>query len=48
MKRINWLSILVLMMFVVTACGSPTPAATQAPATDVPPAQPALRTTCSI
>jgi uncharacterized cupredoxin-like copper-binding protein len=41
MKRITGLSILVLIMFVVAACGSPTPTATQAPATDVPPAQPA-------
>lgn len=31
MKKITPLSILVLMMFLVTACGSPTPAATQAP-----------------
>ena len=41
MKRITRLSILVLIMFIVAACGSPAPAATQAPATDVPPAQPA-------
>jgi uncharacterized cupredoxin-like copper-binding protein len=41
MKRINRLSILVLMMFVVAACGSATSAATQAPATDVQPEQPA-------
>ena len=41
MKRITRLSILVLIMFAVAACGSPTPAATQAPATDISPAQPA-------
>lgn len=31
MKKITPGSILILMMFLVTACGSPTPAATQAP-----------------
>jgi uncharacterized cupredoxin-like copper-binding protein len=41
MRRITWLSIFALIMFVVAACGSPAPAATQAPATDIPPAQPA-------
>ena len=50
MKRIIPLSIIVLIMFIATACGSPTPAATQAPAqpaateapaTDDPSAQPA-------
>ena len=41
MKRITQLSILVLIMFILAACGSPAPAATQGPATDVPPAQPA-------
>ena len=41
MKRITPLSILVLIMFVAAACGSPAPAATQAPATDILPAQPA-------
>jgi len=32
MKKITPLSILILIMFLATACGSPTPAATQAPA----------------
>ena len=32
MKRIIPLSIIVLIMFIAAACGSPTPAATQAPA----------------
>ena len=41
MKRIIPLSIIVLIMFIAAACGSPTPAATQAPATDDPSAQPA-------
>ena len=50
MKRIILLSIIVLIMFIAAACGSPTPAATQAPAqpaateapaTDGPSAQPA-------
>jgi len=41
MKRITSISILVLIMFVVAACGSPAPVATEAPATDVSPAQPA-------
>ena len=41
MKRIVPFSIIVLVMFLVAACGSPTPAATQAPVTDVPPTQPA-------
>jgi uncharacterized cupredoxin-like copper-binding protein len=50
MKRITPLSTIVLVMFLVTACGSPTPAAThapaqpaatEAPATDDPSAQPA-------
>ncbi|MGZ9221459.1 MAG: hypothetical protein ACXW4Q_05075 [Anaerolineales bacterium] len=40
MKRNNPLSILVLITFLAAACGSPTPAATQAPAPDVSPAQP--------
>lgn len=45
MKRITPLSILVVIMFVLAACGSPTPAATQAPATDVSPAQPVVTDT---
>ena len=50
MKRITLLSMMMLIMLLATACGSPTPAATQAPAqpaateapaTDDPSAQPA-------
>jgi uncharacterized cupredoxin-like copper-binding protein len=41
MNRITSISILVLIMFVVAACGSPAPVATEAPATAVSPAQPA-------
>jgi uncharacterized cupredoxin-like copper-binding protein len=41
MKRITPLSIIMLILFVAAACGSPAPAATQAAATDVSPAQPA-------
>ena len=41
MKRIVPFSIIVLVMFLVAACSSPTPAATQAPVTDVLPTQPA-------
>ena len=41
MKRINLLFPLIVIIFLVTACASPTPAATEAPATEVPPTQPA-------
>lgn len=41
MKRITQLLILVLIIFVIAACGSPAPVATEAPATAVSPAQPA-------
>lgn len=41
MKRINLLFPLFVIIFLVTACSSPAPTATQVPATDVPPTQPA-------
>jgi len=41
MKQFTLFSIIMLVTFLVTACGSPTPAATQAPATEVPATQPA-------
>lgn len=43
MKKFTPISILVLIMFIVTACASPTPAATQAPAepTTAVPTEPA-------
>ena len=40
MKRIAFLSVIVISMMITTACGSPAPTATQAPATAVPPTQP--------
>lgn len=41
MKRFSLLSVIMLFMFLVAACGSPAPAATQVPATEIPPTQPA-------
>ena len=41
MKRFILLSVIILAMFLVTACGSPAPATTEAPATDVLSTQPA-------
>lgn len=41
MKRFTLLSIIMLITFLVTACGSPAPAATQASATGIPSTQPA-------
>jgi uncharacterized cupredoxin-like copper-binding protein len=41
MKRINLLFLLIVIMSLATACGSPAPTATQAPATNVPATQPA-------
>jgi uncharacterized cupredoxin-like copper-binding protein len=41
MKRFTLLSIIILVTFLVAACSSPAPAATQAPATEVPSTQPA-------
>jgi uncharacterized cupredoxin-like copper-binding protein len=40
MKRINLLFPLVIVVLFATACAGPTPTATEAPATDVPPTQP--------
>jgi len=42
MKRFTLLSVIMLVMFLVTACGSPAPAATEAPATEIPSTQPAV------
>jgi uncharacterized cupredoxin-like copper-binding protein len=42
MKRFKLLSIIMLVMFLITACGSPAPAATQALATETLPTQPAV------
>lgn len=39
MKRINLLFPLIVIMFLVNACASPTPTATEAPATEVPATQ---------
>ena len=41
MKRFTLLSVIMLVTLLVTACGSPAPAATQAPATEIPSTQPA-------
>ena len=41
MKRFILLSIIMLVTFLVAACGSPAPAATEAPATEIPSTQPA-------
>ena len=41
MKRITLLFLIAVTMMLASACGSPTQAATEAPATDIPPAQPA-------
>lgn len=41
MKRFTLLSIIMLITFLVAACGSPAPAATQAPASEIPSTQPA-------
>ena len=41
MKRFTLLSIIMLLTFLVTACGSPAPTATQVPATEIPSTQPA-------
>jgi len=41
MKRINLLLSLIVIIFLATACSSPAPTATQVPATDVQPTQPA-------
>jgi uncharacterized cupredoxin-like copper-binding protein len=40
MKRINLLFVLIVIMSLATACGSPAPTATEAPATNVPATQP--------
>jgi len=41
MKRITLLILIAVPMLLVTACGSATPVATDVPATEVPPTQPA-------
>ena len=41
MKRFTLLSVIMLVMFLVAACGSPAPAETEAPTAEIPSTQPA-------